>query len=337
MRVQIASDIHVEFFPSAAAAFASVFGPAPVVPSAPSLALLGDIGYVNSPTYADFLRLCTHTWGEIYLLIGNHEFWREKRGGQFVRGGSHARAAEIVAEINAESAAAAPQRGHIRLLNRTAFDPAEGEGRVRVIGASLWFDVPLPAERSDGDAAFLSALNHGCADFSNVKAGKEMLSIEIVREWHRGDAAFIAEELAAARERGQTVLVLTHHAPVLDARTLAAAEAPNAAVIAYLADARAREAGGGAASLAPTLSREDAARAAAHVSSGADCRALLAQRTVWCFGHTHHAVDFEEGGARLLSNPAGYVHETDVRARFDAGCVVEVGGDLAGVTTPTIR
>ena len=319
LRVQIASDLHTEFFPTADAAFAAIFGGAP--PAAPTLALLGDIGYINQDVFSNFLRLCMGAWEEVWLLHGNHEFWSEKREGKVVPGGTPERARAIVDELNA----APGPHGLVRLLSRTAFDA----GGVRVIGATLWFHVPLPEPRAGGDAAFFSALNHGCTDFTKVKVGKERLCIEGVRELHRGDVAFIAAELAAARAEGRPALVLTHHAPVLDARALGAADAPNAAVAAYFEGARAREAGE-AGGTALDLSPEDAARAAACASSGADLRSLLAPGTTWCFGHTHCAADFEERGARLRSNPAGYVHEAGVKARFMAGCVVEVQGQARG-------
>jgi hypothetical protein len=114
--------------------------------------------------------------------------------------------------VAALNAAPAPH-GVLRLLDRTTFDV----GGVRVIGATLWFHVPLPEPRTASDAAFLSALNHGCADFSKVKISRERLSIEAVREMHRSDVEFIAAALAAARAEGLPALVLTHHAPVLDA------------------------------------------------------------------------------------------------------------------------
>jgi hypothetical protein len=318
MRVQFVSDLHTEFFPSAEAAFAAIFDGSP--PTAPVLALLGDVGYISQPVWADFLRLCLAAWEEVWLLCGNHEFWSEKRDGKVVPGGTPERARAIVASLNSEPA----PHGVLRLFDRTIFD----YGRVRVIGATLWFHVPLPEPRMASDAAFLSALNHGCADFSKVKVNRERLSIEAVREMHRGDVEFIAAALAAARAEGLPALVLTHHAPVLDARALGADDAPNAAVAAWLEGARAREAvgGGGGGGAAPELSAADAPRAAACASSGADLRQLLAPGTTWCFGHTHHAADFEEGGARLLSNPAGYKHEEAVKARFAAGRVVEVEG-----------
>jgi predicted phosphodiesterase len=37
---------------------------------------------------------------------------------------------------------------------------------------------------------------------------------------------------------------------------------------------------------------------------------LLTQSDVWIFGHTHHAVDVELGGCRIISNPRGYPRES---------------------------
>ena len=113
MRVQFVSDLHTEFFPSAEAAFDSIFGGSP--PTAPVLALLGDVGYINSPVWEDFLRLCLAAWPEVWLNCGNHEFWADKRDGKIVPGGTLERARAIVAALNA---APAPH-GVLRLLDRT--------------------------------------------------------------------------------------------------------------------------------------------------------------------------------------------------------------------------
>ncbi|QYX50462.1 metallophosphoesterase family protein [Pseudomonas sp. S07E 245] len=48
---------------------------------------------------------------------------------------------------------------------------------------------------------------------------------------------------------------------------------------------------------------------------------LVMKADVWVFGHTHHAIDIEMGGCRLISNPKGYPLE---QTGFDASKVVEI-------------
>jgi predicted phosphodiesterase len=50
-----------------------------------------------------------------------------------------------------------------------------------------------------------------------------------------------------------------------------------------------------------------------------DMSALIqkVQPRLWCFGHTHHAVDTWVGGTRLLCNPLGYPHEPNLGFRGD--------------------
>jgi predicted phosphodiesterase len=48
---------------------------------------------------------------------------------------------------------------------------------------------------------------------------------------------------------------------------------------------------------------------------------LVGQSDGWIFGHTHHAVDVEIGGCRIVSNPRGYPNE---ETGFDGQKIVEL-------------
>ncbi|NBB11026.1 metallophosphoesterase [Pseudomonas sp. SLFW] len=48
---------------------------------------------------------------------------------------------------------------------------------------------------------------------------------------------------------------------------------------------------------------------------------LVMQADVWIFGHTHHAIDVEIGGCRMISNPKGYPSE---QTGFDARMILEI-------------
>jgi hypothetical protein len=48
---------------------------------------------------------------------------------------------------------------------------------------------------------------------------------------------------------------------------------------------------------------------------------LMGQMKLWVHGHTHHCVDYELGGTRILSNQRGYPRD---QTTFDPGLVIEI-------------
>lgn len=48
---------------------------------------------------------------------------------------------------------------------------------------------------------------------------------------------------------------------------------------------------------------------------------LVMQADMWIFGHTHHSIDTEMGGCRLISNPRGYPSE---QTGFNPGKILEI-------------
>eukprot|EP01044_Picomonas_judraskeda_P005176 COSAG03_NODE_478_length_7595_cov_4.439568_9_plen_318_part_00 len=72
-RVQIASDLHLEFIREGCGAEFDL--DAVVTPTAPILALLGDIGIPTHPGYKRFLLHQAERFEAVLVLTGNHEFY----------------------------------------------------------------------------------------------------------------------------------------------------------------------------------------------------------------------------------------------------------------------
>lgn len=68
-RVQYASDLHLDHFPSNTP-FATFLKPV-----APTLVLAGDIASVWSPVYNKFIIWCSLNWKHVILITGNHEYF----------------------------------------------------------------------------------------------------------------------------------------------------------------------------------------------------------------------------------------------------------------------
>lgn len=70
MRIQYCSDLHLGIQKSPVD-FTSL-----VVPTAPVLALLGDIGAPDSDEFKQFIHWCCTQWAQVLFVPGNNEFWR---------------------------------------------------------------------------------------------------------------------------------------------------------------------------------------------------------------------------------------------------------------------
>lgn len=145
-------------------------------------------------------------------------------------------------------------------------------GRTRFLGATLW-----TSWQGDGTHSVQHAAVHGLDrmnDFKKIRRSPRFSKLHPndTLRWHAETVSWLRRSLAEPHD-GPTVVV-THHAPVLEA---VAAEDRSSPLL------------------------------------GADASALDALMgppvTAWIFGHTHVAFDANIKGTRVVSNPRGYVGE----------------------------
>lgn len=195
MRLQYASDLHLEVHPTPA--FASLLRPV-----APYLALCGNIGRADKPEeLRAFLGWCAARWQRVFYVAGNHEHWGEDAD----RWAQHppVPAATVPAALRA---IAAPFP-NVTVLDREAqFLP---EHNVAVLGATLWSAV-APAEVHE-------AVTY-VRDYQRIsREGPDGLLQRVgpaeTTAWHVRDAAWLDAAIAEWGARGAAVVVLTHHLP----------------------------------------------------------------------------------------------------------------------------
>lgn len=194
MELQILSDLHLES-PKAYDFYE-------IKPSAPHLALLGDIGCVCDPDYLTFLTTQLAQFRTVFHLLGNHEPFGSTWDAAI-------KTLRSFQEQNRQERARSPDSGvgEYVLLDRDEFHlPSHN---LTVLGCTLFSDVPA---RSTADVSF------GLNDFFRIADW----TVEQHVQAHRRDVAWLNARVAAiAREHpGRRVAVLTHHSPTVDARTV---------------------------------------------------------------------------------------------------------------------
>ncbi len=75
MKIQIASDIHLEFYknkPRDRHFFQTLVDPST---AADVLVLAGDIGYPEDHITREFIKWACESWPKVYWVLGNHEYY----------------------------------------------------------------------------------------------------------------------------------------------------------------------------------------------------------------------------------------------------------------------
>ncbi|KAI1268752.1 Ser/Thr protein phosphatase superfamily [Xylariaceae sp. FL1019] len=265
-QLQVLSDLHLES-PKAYEIFS-------IPPKAPSLALLGDIGYAvkHESDYHSFLRRHLAHFRTILLVMGNHEPWHSNwdKATESMR----AFEAEIRAERKKDPACGL---GEFVLMDRTRYDiktlgssPENAEEEtVIVLGCVLFSHVPEKA---------MEDVSLGLQDFYVT----EHWTVEEHNNAFQTDlswlnvAAIEQEKQQDGKER--KIIILTHHSPTMEDQANDPVHAGSKIQAGFVTD----------------------------VSQEGCWKSPLVK--VWAFGHTHYNCDFvlEEGRLRVLANQKGY-------------------------------
>jgi Icc-related predicted phosphoesterase len=205
----------------------------------------------------------------VILVAGNHEYYR----------------AAMLPSIQ-EAREVAAQIPHIHFLENDVVEL----GGIAFIGGTLWTDFKLGGR--DPERAMFEA-EHGTAghrmtDYKRIKYSKlpyrRFKPMHAFRK-HAETREFIASELHA--RKGQTTVVVTHHAPSV--RSLDTAQRADPLSPCYASDL------------------EDLI--------------LETDPTMWVHGHVHRRVDYHVGLTKVISNPRGYPGE---RSGFDSSLTIEI-------------
>ncbi|PYI00411.1 calcineurin-like phosphoesterase [Aspergillus sclerotiicarbonarius CBS 121057] len=238
------------------------------------LILAGDIGRLTDyDDYRNFLHKQTEQFQWVFLVPGNHEFYNET----FTAG------LEKAKQLEQEPCF----KGRLIILHQKRFD-VPGSG-VTILGCTLWSKVP---------PELMDVVRSKAKDFQKIKDW----SVEDHNASHDSDLAWLLKEIqsihqenekAEKRNKKQSILVVTHHAPSLQ-RTSSPQHAQNPWRVTFGTDVLSQAVDG---------------------------------VKVWIFGHTHYTTDFKEKGVRVVSNQRGYVlpwNNAKTEDRFDVKKVIHV-------------
>jgi hypothetical protein len=215
MAIQIVSDLHLEA-PKAYDVFE-------IVPRAPVLALLGDIGNVE-PHKADltaFIEQQLRQFQAVLFVPGNHEPYHSTwpRTLDILR--------SLEEDIRARRAAGDTALGELVVLDRGTYRLPGSSGTI-VLGCSLFSYVPPEREM---------AVSMGLNDFFHI--GDDW-SLATHNRAHTRDLAWLNETVASLNNDEskdiRNILIVTHWCPSLDPRTRNPQHTSNTLTCAFATD-----------------------------------------------------------------------------------------------------
>lgn len=189
LQIQIASDLHIEFYKK------TNIPEDIIVPNAPILALLGDIGLANTNQLQDFLFHQADRFEKVLFIPGNHEYYNN--GTTF----TVEQQLEWMKQV-------CSQRDNIYFMEEQVL---ELEG-VTILATTLWTNIPPESQRkaerymNDYDVIYMKNTYNGML---------RRLNAEDTTKWHQESVDWLESEIERCRESGTPVLVLTHHTPLL--------------------------------------------------------------------------------------------------------------------------
>lgn len=178
MRIQYASDLHLEFGENS-----KWLKENPLIPAADILVLAGDIGYLGDENYRThpFWDWASGNFKQVIVVPGNHELYRFFDVNELYEGWS--------LEI----------RPNVKAYYNTVIPLEAG---AELIASTLWAHIP-PTEE---------CLTERCvSDFKRIRNGKYRLSARRFNEEHSKCRSFI--ERSVRESNAKNLVVLTHHVP----------------------------------------------------------------------------------------------------------------------------
>lgn len=190
MSLQYVSDIHLEFYDKQNTG--SIDPSQFITPTAPYLALVGDIGIPELAAYSVFLRWCSQKWKQIFVVAGNHEYYRYR----------------CEEKNDMETKRKSIQTICSGLSNVTFLDCSSAlipELNVRLLGCTLWSSIP--------DCLTGKVVTY-MNDTRQILKEKDVPFLpNNMTELHEKERQWLNQEIHKCELTNERCIVLTHYLP----------------------------------------------------------------------------------------------------------------------------
>jgi predicted phosphohydrolase len=158
MRIQIYSDIHLEFYKNYPK----------IKKEADILFLAGDIGKINTTCYKDFFDYVSETWDQCFIVLGNHEYYHSSKTKE---------------TLDEEYNDFFSKYKNITLLNNSITE----FNNYKIIGSTYWSKTSWINNLND----FVNIKD------KNNKGWREGISLTKIHNFHDTDEQFLKKEIVS--------------------------------------------------------------------------------------------------------------------------------------------
>jgi predicted MPP superfamily phosphohydrolase len=216
-KIQYLSDIHLETHHNTSKQLFEKI----LKPSAPYLALCGDIGYPGAQLYEPFLQYCSENFEHIFYIAGNHEFYNDTKSIKYLKtkkfienSVSEEELRRISIRFPRESPSDRVEKiraicakfPNIHFLDKETFKIPNTD--IIIAGCTLWSKLDMKPH-------MLPQFN----DFNRICQDKDTLLMpKTYDDWNEEHVEFLGSTLKKIQDETPDlkVLVLTHHCPTYD-------------------------------------------------------------------------------------------------------------------------
>lgn len=216
-KIQFVSDIHLETHHNTSK---SIFEKI-LKPSAPYLALCGDIGYPGAQLYEPFLEYCSKHFEHVFYIAGNHEFYNDTKAIKYLKTKQFIEKSvseDELRRISAKFPRETPEDRvktirelcqkypNIHFLDKETFKIPETD--IIIVGCTLWSKLGM-------NPFMLPQFN----DFQRICEDKNtLLRPRTYDDWNEEHVEFLGSTLTKIQNESPDlkVVVLTHHCPTYD-------------------------------------------------------------------------------------------------------------------------
>lgn len=205
VRIQYASDLHINDWPNQTTYDNFI------IPVAPILIVAGDICSAMDKSYSTFLRWCSQNWKLVIIITGNHEYYRldpvdiTLPNGQVSQ--SHTQPVTM-ANVDRFIVNLTSYYNNVVFLQNGASYVIPGT-HIRIIGATLWsaIDPMIHAEIQTKKGDYL-------ATYTDTHVGMRPTTPPDICALHALQKTYLTSAIAPKHPR-ETLIVVTHHMPTL--------------------------------------------------------------------------------------------------------------------------
>lgn len=227
-QLQYVSDIHLETHHNTGK---DIFNKI-LKPSAPYLALCGDIGYPGAQLYEPFLKYCSDNFEHVFYIAGNHEYYNDMKAIKYLKTKQFIEKSvsdDELRRISARFPRETPEDRvekirelcskykNIHFLDKEIFKIPNTN--IIIVGCTLW-------SKLDMTPFMLPQFN----DFQRICENKDtLLRPRTYDDWNEEHVEFLGDILKEIENESPNskVVVLTHHCPTYDIIIEKYADDPN--------------------------------------------------------------------------------------------------------------